>query len=427
MTTSTTPIPGSPSSWHGSSIAGIIAAKSNNASGIAGIAPGVKIQPVRVLGHCGGFDSDIIAGIEWASGGTVPGVPANANPAKVLNLSLTGYANSEVEYAQSCTLYNEAAGHAKSRGSVLIAAAGNDAYPAEEAIPASCGFLASSPNRFVSVGASSFRGFGSDYSNYGPSVDLVAPGGDTFIEGPTDVIYSVSNQGATVPTAPTTKKMQGTSMAAAEVSAAAALMASINPNITPAQLEDAIVHSVTGFRPYVANYDYLNCINTDWCGSGILDFGKIHAPISGAKITGEPVVGETLTATPGTWNSNPTFTYTWIRGTTPVGIGPTHFVSPDDVGSTLTVKVAPANPAFTALDSRATTVVVPDGPDVTWTHITGATKFGEAGTTTVTLSDNAAGRVEIRRGSTVLVAGDAVAGTPLELDDSWYRLDGRRK
>ena len=107
-TTNPHPIPGEGSSWHGTSIAGIIAAKSNNASGIAGIAPGVKIQPVRVLGHCGGFDSDIIAGIEWASGGVVPGVPNNATPAKILNLSLAGYEDTEEAYLQTCQAYKEA-------------------------------------------------------------------------------------------------------------------------------------------------------------------------------------------------------------------------------------------------------------------------------------------------------------------------------
>lgn len=397
-----------PSSWHGTSIAGIIAAKSNNASGIAGIAPGVKIQPVRVLGHCGGYDSDIIAAIEWASGGTVAGVAPNATPAKIINLSLTGYEETQQAYDQTCLAYSEAAGHARARGSVLVAAAGNDAFDADSALPSSC-------SGFLSVGASGMRGFGSSYSNYGPSVDLVAPGGDTAVEGSTDVIRSISNQGTTTATGPTTKAMQGTSMSAAEVSAAAALMASINGDITPEQLENAIVNSVSAFRSYVANYGDLNCINTDWCGSGILDFGKIQAPISGAKITGDAVVGETLTATPGTWNSNPTFTFTWIRGTTPVGSGTTYVVKAADEGSALTVKVAPVNSAFSALDSRATTDVVPAGPDVTLAPITGATKFGEAGTATVTLTDGASGPVEIRRGTTVLASGNAVADTPLEL------------
>ena len=78
------------SSWHGTHVAGTIAALSNNASGVAGVAFGAKVLPVRVLGKCGGFTSDIAAAVIWASGGSVPGVPANTTPARVINLSLGG-------------------------------------------------------------------------------------------------------------------------------------------------------------------------------------------------------------------------------------------------------------------------------------------------------------------------------------------------
>src|SRR5436190_2016810 len=80
----------SSSNWHGSHVAGTIAAIGNNAKGVIGAAYGAKILPVRVLGAGGGDGSDIVDGIVWASGGTVPGVPDNPNPAEVLNLSLGG-------------------------------------------------------------------------------------------------------------------------------------------------------------------------------------------------------------------------------------------------------------------------------------------------------------------------------------------------
>lgn len=80
----------SSSSWHGTHVAGTVAAVANNAQDIAGLAYGAKVQPVRVLGHCGGVTSDIADGIIWASGGHVEGVPDNENPAEVLNLSLGG-------------------------------------------------------------------------------------------------------------------------------------------------------------------------------------------------------------------------------------------------------------------------------------------------------------------------------------------------
>src|SRR5690606_31257016 len=78
------------SSWHGTHVAGTIAAVTNNAKGVAGTAFGARILPVRVLGTCGGYDSDIADAIVWAAGGSVSGVPTNANPAEVINLSLGG-------------------------------------------------------------------------------------------------------------------------------------------------------------------------------------------------------------------------------------------------------------------------------------------------------------------------------------------------
>ncbi len=80
----------SSSSWHGTHVAGTIAAVTDNAKGIAGVAYGSKVQHVRVLGKCGGSSADIADAITWASGGSVPGIPANATPAKVINLSLGG-------------------------------------------------------------------------------------------------------------------------------------------------------------------------------------------------------------------------------------------------------------------------------------------------------------------------------------------------
>jgi serine protease len=87
------------SSWHGTQVAGIVAAQANNGLGIAGVGGATRVLPVRVLGKCGGFDSDIIAGMRWAAGLTVPGVPANPNPARVINLSLAGGSGCSSAYA----------------------------------------------------------------------------------------------------------------------------------------------------------------------------------------------------------------------------------------------------------------------------------------------------------------------------------------
>src|SRR4030042_5320443 len=79
------------SSWHGTHTAGTIGASGNNSLGVAGIDWNTKILPVRVLGKCGGDTSDIVDGMRWAAGLTVSGAPANANPAKVISISLGGY------------------------------------------------------------------------------------------------------------------------------------------------------------------------------------------------------------------------------------------------------------------------------------------------------------------------------------------------
>lgn len=81
---------GDPSSWHGTHVAGTIAAVTNNGAGVAGVAFDAKVQPVRVLGRGGGYTSDIADAVVWASGGHVEGVPDNTTPAEVLNLSLGG-------------------------------------------------------------------------------------------------------------------------------------------------------------------------------------------------------------------------------------------------------------------------------------------------------------------------------------------------
>src|SRR5262249_18704579 len=80
------------SSWHGTHVAGTIGAASGNGTGVAGINWVSKILPARVLGKCGGYLSDIADAIQWSAGLSVPGVPNNPNPARVLNLSLGGYA-----------------------------------------------------------------------------------------------------------------------------------------------------------------------------------------------------------------------------------------------------------------------------------------------------------------------------------------------
>jgi serine protease len=185
---------GQNSNWHGTHVSGTIAAVTNNAKGIAGAAFGARLVPVRVLGVGGGDGSDIVDGIVWASGGSVAGAPANANPAEVLNLSLGG--------GGGCSAtYQAAIDGAVARGSLVVVAAGN------ENLDASSGSL-STCNNVVVVGAHSNSAVRSSFSNYGAQVDISAPG---------STIYSTINTGTTVPAAEGYANYQGTSMATPHV------------------------------------------------------------------------------------------------------------------------------------------------------------------------------------------------------------------
>lgn len=213
------------SSWHGTHVAGTIAAVTNNAKGVAGVAYGARIVPVRVLGTCGGYDSDIADAIIWASGGTVSGVPANANPAEVINLSLGG--------SGACgTTTQNAINGAVGRGTTLVIAAGNDNVNVSNASPANC-------NSVIAVGSITSTGARSSFSNYGALIDIAAPGSN---------ILSTLNTGTTTPGAETYVSYNGTSMATPHVAGVVALIQSVatTPK-TPAQVEALIKGNVTAF------------------------------------------------------------------------------------------------------------------------------------------------------------------------------------
>ena len=151
------------SSWHGTQVSGIIAALTDNAIGMASVARNVRILPVRVLGKCGGFDSDIIAGMRWAAGLAVPGTPANANRAQVINMSLGAPATCSAAYKDAV---NEIA----ATGSVIVASAGNSTGHAVST-PANCpGIIAVAGLRHVGTKVG--------FSDLGAEVAMSAPGGN---------------------------------------------------------------------------------------------------------------------------------------------------------------------------------------------------------------------------------------------------------
>ena len=199
-------------------MAGIIAARTNNSKGVTGVAHNARVVPARVLGKCGGLTSDIAEAVLWAAGVAVPGVPANANPAKVINISLG--------HSGTCGITMQSAiDSARAKGASVIVAAGNDTEDSVTFTPANC-------NGVVAVASVNRSGGQSAFSNYGMLVKLAAPGG----ERPTVVsndILSTMNTGATTPGSDTYLTYHGTSMAAPTVSGVVALMLSVKPTLKP--------------------------------------------------------------------------------------------------------------------------------------------------------------------------------------------------
>ncbi|WP_328874511.1 S8 family serine peptidase [Streptomyces sp. NBC_00287] len=257
------------SSWHGTHVAGTIAAATNNSKGVAGIAYGAKVSPLRVLGKCGGYDSDIIDAITWASGGTVSGVPANTNVAKVINMSLGG--------GGACTTATQnAINAAVNHGTTVVVAAGNSNANAANYSPASCANV-------ISVAAADRQGNRSYYSNFGTVVDIAAPGGETN-SVTANGILSTLNAGAAGPGAESYEYYQGTSMAAPHIAGLAALMKSKNSALTPAQIESAIK----------TNSRALPGTCSGGCGAGLADAAKTVQAVSGS---GGSTGGTTFTST----------------------------------------------------------------------------------------------------------------------------------
>jgi len=233
------------SSWHGTHVAGTIAAVSNNGNGVAGVAFGARVVPVRVLGKCGGYTSDIADGMVWASGGTVGSIPVNPNPARVLNLSLGG--------SGACdTTSQNAINSARSRGAVVVVAAGNSNANAANFSPASCAGV-------ITVAATNRSGGRAYYSNYGTVVEVAAPGGDVRSSAANGILSTLNN-GASAPGADAYAWYQGTSMAAPHVAGVVALMLSRNPALTPDEVLTRLQASTRAFPATCSQ-----------CGSGIVD------------------------------------------------------------------------------------------------------------------------------------------------------------
>lgn len=319
-------VPASSSSWHGTQVASIIAATANNVKGMAGVAPEAKILPVRALGPCGGYLSDITDGIIWAAGGSIAGLPANPTPARVINLSLGAI--------EPCSAtFQNAIDFAYGTGAAVVAAAGNENRPAAESSPSNC-------QNVVSVAAVARTGSLAPYSNYGFAVDFAASGGDRS-QSPADGIVVAFNQGTQASGEETYAFSSGTSMAAPHASGLAALLMSRLGNLaTPANVEARLKSTAKKYA--------WNCV-TKTCGSGVLDATAAlnfqpDREISGSTPTigGEAVVGNYLSAAAHNWTpSDITYSYQWQRNGTaiPGAEAGSYQPRPADVGAALTVTV----------------------------------------------------------------------------------------
>lgn len=239
--------PAQGSSWHGTHVAGTIAALTNNGSGVSGIAFGARVVPVRVLGKCGGYDSDIADAIIWSAGGAVSGVPNNPHPARVLNLSL-GATNPCPQVMQA------AVDSARAAGAAVIASAGNSSINVAGAYPANC-------NGVIAVASVSNTGSRSTFSNYGAGILLSAPG---------ELIYSTFNTGTTTPAGDSIAALSGTSMAAPHVAGVTALMLQANATLKTDDITWKLAQSARSFP-----------VSCSGCGAGLLDAGAAIAAGTG--------------------------------------------------------------------------------------------------------------------------------------------------
>ena len=245
------------SSWHGTHVAGIIAASTNNGEGISGVAPNSRIVPVRALGRCGGTEEDVADSIRWASGVPVAGVPDNPNPAKVINLSLGGY-------GPCGTNMQAAVDGAINRGAVLVIAAGNDATRVADFSPANC-------RGVIAVAAGNLLGDLSSYSNFGLGVAITAPGGDF---GDLPGVISTLNGGITQPGVPSYATYSGTSMAAPHVAGVVALMLARDPTLSAGQVINRLLGAS---RTFITGSDCASAPGA--CGAGLLDAANAVAGV----------------------------------------------------------------------------------------------------------------------------------------------------
>lgn len=301
--------PAANSRWHGTQVAGLIGASTNNGIGMAGTGRNVMLLPVRVLGRCGGYDSDIIAAMRWAAGlssdvgfGAAVTVP-NTRPARVINMSLGSVGACPASYRDVIAELGNA-------GVSVVVAAGNDAGRAVNT-PANCA---------GAIAVAGIRHVGSKvgYSNVGPEIAVAAPAGNCINLVGTCLypLLTTTNAGTTIPSGHSytdgTNATLGTSFAAPLVAGTVGLMLSVNPGMAPEQVRAALRSSARPFpttggdpgapvchAPNGLDQDECYC-TTDTCGGGMLDTAQAvaRAVAPSARIvasTTTPALGTVVT------------------------------------------------------------------------------------------------------------------------------------
>ncbi|WP_434386911.1 S8 family serine peptidase [Melittangium boletus] len=240
-------LPNGGSSFHGTHVAGTIGAVSNEGYGVAGVTWKGKLVPVRALGAEGGDFADIITGVRWAAGLDVPGLQKNANPAKVINMSLGG------EISPSAAL-QETIDEVTRMGVVIVVAAGNSNVDAKAFSPCN-------QQNVICVGATRFDGKRASYSNYGTAVHVMATGGETAEDQdgdkyPDGVLSTMQDKDKKS----TWAYYQGTSMASPHVAGIVALMKAKNAALTTSQIKTIFQETADGTA---------RC--TEGCGAGLIN------------------------------------------------------------------------------------------------------------------------------------------------------------